>query len=584
MKRWIVFLLMAVTAHAADAPFGDIPASLSLSTSQAVRRNAANTAFEAFTPGTGSGSVTSIGLLGTTNQITITGASPIATSGTWTVSIPNAAQLNVAKLTNLTTNGPIIASAGDGTLNVATLGTGLSYSDGTGTIFLDLDLQAISLLTGTNTIYYRSAANTWSPVTIGGNLTFSGGTLNAVSAPADISGASYITKVAESGLSNEFALGSLATGLLKNTTSTGVPTIAVAKTDYWDTTDMVASGASHAHGLVPDPGSSAGTTKFLREDGSWNVPPGSGTATAAGGAGDVQYNNGSNALAASANFDYGTANANALTLTSQTTSNTMDDVEVLYHDITSTTPNVGLGASIRINADDTTTNNIQQARIGSVWTDATHNLTTSTVLVQAGYQGNFWTVARFSGIGSLHVGGNITTDPTLGGVVNADSGYQANGVATSGTFLQGQGTVFNGSAYKLPTSVGTAGYNLVSNGTDMVAQAPDGSVASTTASTTSWTPDFDANSMAVQTALAGALTVNAPTWTGTRNGVRRIIRLKDNGTARAITWTTGSTGAFRASTDLALPTTTTANKTIYCRFYWNNDDSRWDFMAKLDNF
>lgn len=47
------------------------------------------------------------------------------------------------------------------------------------------------------------------------------------------SSASYVTKVAEAGLSNEFALGSLATGLLKNTTTTGVPTIATAGTDYF---------------------------------------------------------------------------------------------------------------------------------------------------------------------------------------------------------------------------------------------------------------------------------------------------------------------------------------------------------------
>ena len=32
---------------------------------------------------------------------------------------------------------------------------------------------------------------------------------------------------------------------------------------------MGASGSSHASGLVPDPGSTAGTTKFLREDGTW---------------------------------------------------------------------------------------------------------------------------------------------------------------------------------------------------------------------------------------------------------------------------------------------------------------------------
>lgn len=40
--------------------------------------------------------------------------------------------------------------------------------------------------------------------------------------------------------------------------------------------DFVGSGASHARGAVPDPGASAGTTKFLREDASWAVPPGGG--------------------------------------------------------------------------------------------------------------------------------------------------------------------------------------------------------------------------------------------------------------------------------------------------------------------
>jgi hypothetical protein len=41
--------------------------------------------------------------------------------------------------------------------------------------------------------------------------------------------------------------------------------------------DFVASGASHARGAVPDPGATAGTTRFLREDG-WATPP-SGTVT-----------------------------------------------------------------------------------------------------------------------------------------------------------------------------------------------------------------------------------------------------------------------------------------------------------------
>ena len=37
-------------------------------------------------------------------------------------------------------------------------------------------------------------------------------------------------------------------------------------------TAMIASGASHAAGLAPDPGSSAGTTRYLREDATWVAP------------------------------------------------------------------------------------------------------------------------------------------------------------------------------------------------------------------------------------------------------------------------------------------------------------------------
>ena len=36
---------------------------------------------------------------------------------------------------------------------------------------------------------------------------------------------------------------------------------------------FVASGGSHATGLVPDPGSSSGTTRFLREDATFAIPP-----------------------------------------------------------------------------------------------------------------------------------------------------------------------------------------------------------------------------------------------------------------------------------------------------------------------
>lgn len=55
------------------------------------------------------------------------------------------------------------------------------------------------------------------------------GSAAAAGAP---SGASFWTRVAEAGLSSETALGLLATGLVRNTTVTGVPTIAVDGTHY----------------------------------------------------------------------------------------------------------------------------------------------------------------------------------------------------------------------------------------------------------------------------------------------------------------------------------------------------------------
>lgn len=42
------------------------------------------------------------------------------------------------------------------------------------------------------------------------------------------------------------------------------------------------SGSTHGAGAVPDPGASAGVSRYLREDGSWAVPPGSGAGSGSG--------------------------------------------------------------------------------------------------------------------------------------------------------------------------------------------------------------------------------------------------------------------------------------------------------------
>lgn len=50
----------------------------------------------------------------------------------------------------------------------------------------------------------------------------------------------------------------------------GVPYYKDTNTTY---SDFVKSGSTAAHGLVPKPPTTAGTTKYLREDGTWAVPP-----------------------------------------------------------------------------------------------------------------------------------------------------------------------------------------------------------------------------------------------------------------------------------------------------------------------
>jgi len=92
------------------------------------------------------------------------------------------------------------------------------------------------------------------------------------------------------------------------------------------------------------------------------------------------------------------------------------------------------------------------------------------------------------------------------------------------------------------------------------------------------TPDVSTTDEYIITALAEAATFGAPTGTPVQ-GQKLIIRIKDNGTARALSWN----AIYRASSDLALPTTTTAGKTMYLGFIYNSTDSKWDFVAKLDN-
>ncbi|MHA4844425.1 beta strand repeat-containing protein [Flavitalea antarctica] len=99
----------------------------------------------------------------------------------------------------------------------------------------------------------------------------------------------------------------------------------------------------------------------------------------------------------------------------------------------------------------------------------------------------------------------------------------------------------------------------------------------TTTSSTTPTPDADANDQYNVTVLAANATFGAPTGTPT-DGQALLIRIKDNGTARTLSWN----AIYRAGTVLALPTTTTISKTMYVQFVYNSADTKWDIVGLTD--
>lgn len=84
--------------------------------------------------------------------------------------------------------------------------------------------------------------------------------------------------------------------------------------------------------------------------------------------------------------------------------------------------------------------------------------------------------------------------------------------------------------------------------------------------------DVDVTDQYQLTAMANATTIST---TGTPTaGQKLIIRLKDNGTARALTWD----AVFRAI-GVTLPTTTVISKTHYIGCIYNATDTKWDAVA-----
>jgi hypothetical protein len=98
----------------------------------------------------------------------------------------------------------------------------------------------------------------------------------------------------------------------------------------------------------------------------------------------------------------------------------------------------------------------------------------------------------------------------------------------------------------------------------------------TVASSASVTINSNAVDLHAQTALAAAVTYNAPTG-APRSGQDLWIRILDNGTARAIAWN----AAFTSTQGADLPTTTVASIIVYVHFMYNSASSKWEAVSAL---
>jgi len=171
--------------------------------------------------------------------------------------------------------------------------------------------------------------------------------------------------------------------------------------------------------------------------------------------------------------------------------------------------------------------------------------------------------------------GSVTT-PSAGEVILfADSDNKVKQKDSTGTVTDLTSTTIvgiTGTTAQFNTAL-TDGDFATLAGTETLTNKRVSKRVQTITSTATLTPSWDTDDNIVITAQAAALTIANPTGTPTQ-GQTIMVRLKDDGTARAITF-----GANYRAFVAALPTTTTISKTVYIGLIANTTDSKVDTTA-----
>jgi hypothetical protein len=214
--------------------------------------------------------------------------------------------------------------------------------------------------------------------------------------------------------------------------------------------------------------------------------------------------------------------------TSDSSTTSVTDGVTVGHKASSGTPAAGMGSGVLFTSGDSTTADVNQGEVYTTWTTATHNSNVSDFVVK--------------------LDNGSTTPAEAFRVTGA-------GVASAG-------------GVTIPTISST---NTLTN-KRITKRVLDTNIPSSPV-----TPDGDSYDGFVYRGINAALTINA--FSGTPTAMQPyMFRFKDDGTGRALTFTTGSSKAFRPIC-VALPTTTVANKTTYLLVVYNSTDDRLDTLA-----
>jgi hypothetical protein len=182
--------------------------------------------------------------------------------------------------------------------------------------------------------------------------------------------------------------------------------------------------------------------------------------------------------------------------------------------------------------------------------------------------------------GVWHLDLQVNGGSWLTGITVDSAGNLAAGAEVAGNSFRDTGLADNA----IPkVTAGTKVFQAAVAETDFVTPTGTGTLsnkritARITTISSSATPTINSDNCDVVniTALAAAITSMTSGLTGTPNDADQLeFRIKDNGTARAITW-----GTSYVAGPTALPTTTTVSKALHVYFEWDAAQSKWVCMS-----